>query len=238
MLLLAVLALPCFPVAAQDGEKEKIIQMIQDELKTFMEKDQAGWESHWVHANYTKISWASAGYYGTLSSWDSVRASRLPYFNSAEKPSINIEKSDFTIRVNGNIAVVYLKEKVTGGIFGPTMQDQTLILEKEGGDWKFSEMFNFFSSTFEANDSNIEANINTQGYRLLTLKRNAEALKVFQLNTELFPGAWNTWDSLAEGYMIMGDNKKAIKYYEKSLALNPKNDNATKYLAKLKDGKK
>ncbi|HET7179096.1 MAG TPA: tetratricopeptide repeat protein, partial [Chryseosolibacter sp.] len=72
----------------------------------------------------------------------------------------------------------------------------------------------------------------------LTLKKNAQALKVFQLNTELYPGAWNTWDSLAEVYMIMGDNKKAVQYYEKSLALNAKNDNAKKYLTKLKEKKK
>lgn len=238
ILLLIFSALLSFELAAQDGEEEKIIQTIQDELKAFMEKDQARWESRWVHADYVKIIFASAGYYDEISSWDSLLASRQKYFDSPEKPTVKIEKDDINVRVNGNSAVVYLRSKFIGGPFGPDEHQETVILEKVGGDWKVSEIFSITASSYDANDANIEANLNTQGYNLLTLKKNAQALKVFQLNTELYPGAWNTWDSLAEVYMIMGDNKKAVQYYEKSLALNAKNDNAKKYLTKLKEKKK
>jgi cytochrome c-type biogenesis protein CcmH/NrfG len=46
--------------------------------------------------------------------------------------------------------------------------------------------------------------------------------------------SYNTWDSLAEGYMIKGDKESAIKYYEKSLRLNPDNKNAVGKLKELK----
>jgi tetratricopeptide (TPR) repeat protein len=40
---------------------------------------------------------------------------------------------------------------------------------------------------------------------------------------------------LAEALMNRGDKEKAIAYYEKSLALNPKNMNAVAMLAKLRE---
>ncbi len=63
--------------------------------------------------------------------------------------------------------------------------------------------------------------MNRIGYQLLSLKRVKDAIAVFIQNTIDFPDAFNTWDSLAEGDMISGDKASAIKYYKKSLQLNP-----------------
>lgn len=79
-----------------------------------------------------------------------------------------------------------------------------------------------------------EAEINSIGYRLLEIKKVGDAIQVFTQNTVDFPKSWNTWDSLAEAYMANGDNAAAIKYYEKSLELNPNNKNAVEQLKKLK----
>ena len=57
---------------------------------------------------------------------------------------------------------------------------------------------------------------------------------MFELNVESYPKSWNPWDSLAEALMNRGDKEKAIAYYEKSLALNPKNQNAVAMLEKLR----
>jgi CubicO group peptidase (beta-lactamase class C family) len=79
-----------------------------------------------------------------------------------------------------------------------------------------------------------EAEINSIGYRLLELKKVDDAILVFTQNTTDFPKSWNAWDSLAEAYMTRGDNETAIKYYEKSLELDPNNKNAVQQLKKLK----
>jgi cytochrome c-type biogenesis protein CcmH/NrfG len=50
----------------------------------------------------------------------------------------------------------------------------------------------------------------------------------------LHPQSGNAYDSLAEAYMDEGDKAEAIANYEKSLQLNPKNDNAFKTLQRLK----
>ena len=76
--------------------------------------------------------------------------------------------------------------------------------------------------------------INRIGYYLLRLKKVDDAIDVFNQNTIDFPQSGNTWDSLAEAYMTKGNKELAIKYYEKSLELDPGNTNAVEQLKKLK----
>nr|MBA2731588.1 serine hydrolase [Acidobacteriota bacterium] len=78
-----------------------------------------------------------------------------------------------------------------------------------------------------------EATLNNLGYRLIQKGRMKDAIKIFRLNTKAYPQAANTYDSLAEAYMINGDGKLAIKNYKRSLELNPKNANAVSMLEKL-----
>jgi tetratricopeptide (TPR) repeat protein len=78
-----------------------------------------------------------------------------------------------------------------------------------------------------------ENRINGLGYELLSQKKHADAIAVFRLNVELYPDAWNTYDSLGEGYMMNGDKTLAAENYKKSLALNPRNANAVAMLKKL-----
>jgi len=75
--------------------------------------------------------------------------------------------------------------------------------------------------------------LNGIGYGYLQDKHVEAAIAVFEANTELFPKAFNTWDSLAEAHKDAGHRDQAIEYYRKSLALNPDNQNAKKMLAEL-----
>ncbi len=81
-----------------------------------------------------------------------------------------------------------------------------------------------------------ESELNTLGYQLLGMKRIKDAIEVFKLNTEAYPQAFNTYDGLGEAYMLSGDQDLAIKNYQKSLELNPKNSNATQMLKRIKGG--
>ena len=79
-----------------------------------------------------------------------------------------------------------------------------------------------------------ERGINRFGYNLLGQNRNEEALKIFKLNTELYPNGFNTWDSFGECLLIVGKKEEGIKAYKKSLELNPKNKNAETIINKNK----
>jgi tetratricopeptide (TPR) repeat protein len=76
-----------------------------------------------------------------------------------------------------------------------------------------------------------EAGINSFGYELMAQKKEEEALKIFRLNTVLYPAGANTYDSLGECLLKLGRKKEAITAYKKSLELNPKNSNAENALA-------
>lgn len=62
-----------------------------------------------------------------------------------------------------------------------------------------------------------------------------EARAAFELNITLFPKSFNAWNSYAEYFMKSGDNPSAIKYYKKSLELNPYNENAIEKLKRLQN---
>jgi tetratricopeptide (TPR) repeat protein len=79
----------------------------------------------------------------------------------------------------------------------------------------------------------VENVINSYGYRVLGENRTKEAIAVFLLNTEEFPGEYNTWDSLAEAYLADGQRDLAIKYYRKVLELRPGDENATRMLRQI-----
>lgn len=79
-----------------------------------------------------------------------------------------------------------------------------------------------------------EEMLNSMGYNLLREKKNTDAILLFLQNTKDYPGSANVWDSLAEAYMENGDRELAIRYYEKSLELNPQNSNAKEQLKKLR----
>ena len=79
-----------------------------------------------------------------------------------------------------------------------------------------------------------ERNVNRLGYSLLGAKRVKEAIEIFKLNVEDYPNSSNTYDSLGEAYMIAGEKDLAIKNYEKSVELNPKNDGGIEALKKLR----
>lgn len=78
-----------------------------------------------------------------------------------------------------------------------------------------------------------EEAINNFGYQLLGENKEHDALKIFELNTQLYPNAYNAFDSYGEILLKLGKNKKAKKAYKKSLQLNAQNENAIKVLRSL-----
>jgi pimeloyl-ACP methyl ester carboxylesterase len=78
-----------------------------------------------------------------------------------------------------------------------------------------------------------ERTLNILGYQQLNTRHIEEAIALFKLNVEMYPRAANTYDSLAEAYMVHGDRLLAIQNYRKSLALNPQNAGAVEKLKQL-----
>ncbi|KMQ65867.1 beta-lactamase [Chryseobacterium angstadtii] len=82
-----------------------------------------------------------------------------------------------------------------------------------------------------------ESELNNWAYRMLAVGQNKEALNIFKLNVYLFPDSWNVYDSYGEILLKTGDKNKAIEMYQKSVELNPDNDNGKKVLKELQNSK-
>jgi predicted alpha/beta superfamily hydrolase len=92
---------------------------------------------------------------------------------------------------------------------------------------KLSEEFGY-----EINPS--EDFLNQAGYQQLNFKHIEEAITIFKQNIKAHPNSFNVYDSMGEAYMTNGQKALAIENYEKSIAINPDNENGRTMLKKLK----
>ena len=69
----------------------------------------------------------------------------------------------------------------------------------------------------------------------LHMEQNEDALKIFKLNTELFPKGYNTYDSYGECLLKVGHLEDGLKAYKKSLELNPNNENARQVISQYEN---
>ncbi len=107
------------------------------------------------------------------------------------------------------------------------------LLEREGvaaamERWKAVRTADPKAFVFGENRMNITA------YRYLASGRVDEAVELFKLNVLAYPGSFNVYDSLGEAYLKRGDRELAVLNYEKSLSLNPENQNAKDVLDTLR----
>lgn len=105
---------------------------------------------------------------------------------------------------------------------------------------QFDSAYIAYQALIKSNPKDVaieERNINGQGYELLGNGYNKLALEVFKLNTLLYPKSGNTYDSYAEALMKNKDFDLAKINYQKSLKLDPKNENAMTMLKKLEESK-
>jgi predicted alpha/beta superfamily hydrolase len=78
--------------------------------------------------------------------------------------------------------------------------------------------------------------INEMGYMMLYAEqRVGQAIELLTLNTTVYPDSFNAYDSLGEAFMVNGNVLAAIANYERSLELNPENENAVEQLAALRE---
>jgi CubicO group peptidase (beta-lactamase class C family) len=82
------------------------------------------------------------------------------------------------------------------------------ILQKSGNpDYDFAEVV-----------------LNSYAYILMRSGKVDEAIKVFKLNTEIYPRSFNVFDSLADGYEKAGNKALAIESCKKALQIDPSSE--------------
>lgn len=79
----------------------------------------------------------------------------------------------------------------------------------------------------------VESSINAAGYRHLEKREIEAAIAVFRQNARTFPESANAWDSLGEAIMTGDNHELAIRYYRRSLELDPDNRNAARMIERM-----
>jgi CubicO group peptidase (beta-lactamase class C family) len=82
-----------------------------------------------------------------------------------------------------------------------------------------------------------EVVLNSYAYILLRSGKVDEAIKIFKLNTEIYPGSFNVYDSLADGYEKAGNKALAIESCKKALEIDPSNEDEKNRIKGLENGK-
>lgn len=71
-----------------------------------------------------------------------------------------------------------------------------------------------------------EVMVNLMGYRLLGEGRGDEAIEVFEVNTRLYAGSANVWDSLGEAFEAVGKLPGAMRSYRRAVTLADESQDA------------
>lgn len=84
---------------------------------------------------------------------------------------------------------------------------------------------------------NFEPDINAIGYDLLSRGRTEAAIEVFRINTRVYPGSANTYDSLGEALTRAGRHEEAVEAYRTALEIDPTFAPSLQALHRLEDGR-
>jgi tetratricopeptide (TPR) repeat protein len=160
---------------------------------------------------------------------------------------------EFTILLDNSIRWRMMKIWRYMECMDQTMETIDLIEENLKGKVKLSQIREFYHRLEKENEVDkiidiikkgdtddqpydISArNINGLGWTLFNvLNRKDQALKIFKLNTEIYPDSDNVYYNYGDCLLEVGDTVNAIKAFHKSLELNPKNADAKKMIANLK----
>lgn len=222
------------------NEDTAIKNVLKTETETYFKKDIQKWKSLWVQDGQVNRSFISKFGLYTNNGWDSIAALRERMFKMNPEPiPIKLSNTNYTIRSNGNMAWVEYDQDLfypgldTSDGSGSTREYRVLV--KQNGQWKIASQITTYPKSYTSNSPVvIEENLNNTGYQLLAANKIKEAIEVFELNVKFFPDSWNTYDSLGEAYLADGNKTLAIKNYEISVKLNPKNEGGIKALEKLR----
>ena len=150
-----------------------------------------------------------------------------------------VDKKEYKFRTNPDgsisgmnifVTSILLKGATAAWIVDKAIEEEGL----ESGIKKFNE--GWTNRAFDPEKT--ESDMNKLGYKYINQERLEDALAIFKLNVETFPGSWNAYGSYAEALLKSGDSEKAVVNFKKSLELNPNNERAREMLEEINNPKK
>ncbi|WP_153798440.1 serine hydrolase [Foetidibacter luteolus] len=118
-------------------------------------------------------------------------------------------------------------------IYGNTLVGKGVIAANEILEKLKKDTANYYLNEDEMNTLGYDFMGNSNPYHLPQQHLYKLAVETLKKNVALFQNSWNAYDSYAEALLANGQKREAIKMYQKSIELNPENENGKKILEKL-----
>jgi hypothetical protein len=133
-------------------------------------------------------------------------------------------------------AEIAVSKPFIGEVNYTTLSNKSMVLDKMGRKEEAAKMMD----TAVHHRSASPLDIHQYGRKLITEKKEKQALEIFLLNYQLNGDTWPTHVGLARGYAAVGDGKQALEHAKKALAQAPDDLNKqslTAMVAALQEGK-
>ncbi|WP_164135846.1 serine hydrolase domain-containing protein [Stenotrophomonas maltophilia] len=182
-----------------------------------------------------KLSGGGSNFFST--GWDTTRSDGYTQVGHDGGTRVRARLAYKGTLASGYWVFVYLTNGSAGNVWSSTLVESTMAVAapKEFPHAVLSERLIAYARDDDAGAApalrawlrdgsgiatdELERAINADGYAIRESLGARRALKVFTLNTELYPDSANAWDSLAECHAALGDAETAKALYAKAKAL-------------------
>lgn len=225
------------PLPAQSTDADEISRVIGAETATYYQRDAEGWMRTWVQDSTAIRTFITSGSYSVALGWDRFGPSTVESLRSDPTPQVaRIDRSNYVVRIDGALAwAEYDERTTTPGDSTPLRARQQRTLVKRNGEWRILSAGSFVGSSYGAAPEAIESRLDAVGADLVTARKHRDAIEVLKLNARLFPRASSAHQRLGHAYAAAGDTALAIRSYERSLAIDPRNSASRTALAALRE---
>lgn len=134
-----------------------------------------------------------------------------------QRVAVEIERDSFIVRIDGDVAWVEFdqtNQTADNCRRDRTSREQRLMIRSDG-QWRLAVQVTSGVRSFERDRAGVEWDFNTLGYNFLEAGAVQEAIKILELNVQLFPESWNVYDSLGEALAAAGQVELAIRKVRK-----------------------
>jgi len=220
-------------------EEEAVKKVTRFETESYLKRDSVAWKEQFIQNEKTSRTDTGFGFSESYVGWDNFAPMMIQWIKDSPKPSpyTDIQQSNHLINISNDLAWVAFDQLFSTpeiDSIAPWGSREFRTLIKDSDRWKISSIVSIDTASHISTEPvYMEGLFNYLGYRYLEDDMMDKALKVFKLNVELYPKAWNPYDSLGEAYALMGDKDLAIENYKKSIELNPDNEHGKEMLRKL-----
>lgn len=222
---------------AQSSEEEEIKKVIRAETDAWRMRNAEAWKDTWHQSPEATRTIVINNNLIDKVGWENFSPMVMEEIREDPRADVREYVSDsFNIRISGDMAWVNYHQVVKSaddGTESHTREQRVLIKEDE--EWKILSQTTYALETFGTGPAATRNNLTAIAYGLYEEEKLEQAIEVLELNAKLYPEVWSIYNDLGFMHAELGNKQLAIKNYERSLQLNPRNEDGSKALATLRE---